>query len=103
MRRGNLSVAVLGVALFFGESICSVIPARHRQAGNPSVASLAYLSSYGWQPSLPCVMAQTTLSCPFGAIHLEGGGKTAGFDGGIVTAFGGLKNLRGLQPLSQLR
>ena len=29
-------------------------------------------------------MVQATLSCPFGAIHLEGGGKTAGFDGGIV-------------------
>ena len=46
-------------------------------AGNLSLASMAYLPSYGWQPSLPCV---------------KGGGKTTGFAGGIVAAVRRLKH-----------
>ena len=45
--------------------------------------------------SLPCVVAQATLSCPFGAIHLEGGGCRQA-DGGIDS----LPRQRKPQPLS---
>lgn len=39
--RGNLSVTGVGTALYYGKSTDSVIPACHRQAGNPSVAGMA--------------------------------------------------------------
>ena len=58
---------------------------RQRRAdhGKVSHTGMARVPYYGRSQSLPCVMAQ---ACPIGAIHREGGVKTAGFDGGIVTA-----------------